>query len=312
MATKKEASTITEVKPDEIFIAGHDVWEEEKDRANLTPKQRALLRPGLSTRVVMDEPGKALRDSILADGVLEPVIAIEDDGSLFVVNGRRRVSCARAAAEIKTKAGEKGGIKIPVVVLPSDTDPAVIAAMVVTTDEIRKDDNMAVKAAKAQYLATTFGMNPKEIATKFGVSRPAVDSWLALAKASKSTMKAVESGAISPTAAAALAKAHEDPKEQEKALEKELKAAEVKHGGKGKRAGKVTVSAVKAKKAAKKAKDKGGKLDHHILARFVEFCKGYKNTVAKEDLIVLEIVLGLRPTKTRKGWDEVLENITGK
>lgn len=309
MATKKEASTITEVAPDEIFIAGHDQWEDEKEREGLTPKQKALLRPGLSTRVVMDDAGKALRDSILDQGVLEPVIAIEDDGSLFVVNGRRRTMAARAAAEIKTKAGEKGKIKIPVVVLPSDTDPAVIAAMVVTTDEIRKDDNMAIKAAKAQYLATTFGMNPKEIALKFGVSRPAVDSWLALAKASKSTMKAVESGNLTPTAAVAIVKAHEDPKEQDKALEKELKAAESKTG---KRKGKVTVSAVKAKKAAKKAKDKGGKLDHHILGRFVEFCKAYKNTVAKEDLIVIEIVLGLRPSKSRKGWDEVLENITGK
>lgn len=179
-------------------------------------------------------------------GVQEAVVAQRtSDGPNPVVDGRRRVIHTREVNKRRRAAGEEL-MKVPVILKKIGDDIAM--GLGVSLNEIRKDDSMSVKAAKAKRLHEQYNRSPAEIAVMFGVSQVSVYSWLKLSDAAPEVMEAVEAGRLSASAASKLAAL--PVAEQKVALSDLEEAAKVKDGNnnKGKVAAKDVAQRAKASK----------------------------------------------------------------
>lgn len=142
--------------------------------------------------------------NIKAYGVFEPVLTQKlPDGRVVVLDGRQRVRCAREANR-RLKAEGAEVMRIPVA-NPKRGDLATATGIMISSNEIRRDDSMAVKAAKAQKLHNQFGRTVEEIAVMFGVSNVTIYSWLKLEDAAPEVQKAIEDGELSTSAGVKLA-----------------------------------------------------------------------------------------------------------
>jgi ParB family chromosome partitioning protein len=131
------------------------------------------------------------------NGVIEPVIVRKNGEKIEVVAGRGRTKAAVEANKRLTAEG-KQPILIPVMVRGgSDAD---IFGVMISENEIRRGDTMLVKGAKARKLLN-MGYDTKRIAVTFGVTRQAVESWLAADELPPELKNAIGSGAVSATAA---------------------------------------------------------------------------------------------------------------
>lgn len=145
---------------------------------------------------------EALMLNIMVNGVLEPVIVRKNAESIEVVDGRSRTKAVRAANE-RLKAEGKQTLRIPVIVRRGrDAD---LFGVVISANECRRNDELLVKIEKATRLMD-MGKNEGEVAIAFGVSRTTVDTWLAVQDLAEPIRQAIETGEISVTAAASLAR----------------------------------------------------------------------------------------------------------
>jgi len=136
-------------------------------------------------------------NSIMLYGVTEPVIITTKKPEFedaIVVDGRSRV---RAARVVKQKTGED--IRVPVVIRRGDD--ADLFGVMVTSNEIRRDDTPMVKAGKVQRYIHSMHRTPQEAAVTFGVSEVAIANWLKLLELAKPVQKLVEEGKLSADAA---------------------------------------------------------------------------------------------------------------
>lgn len=167
---------------------------------------------------IMDPVEPKMVANVRAYGVFEPVIMQRlEDGRVVVLDGRQRVRAAREANKQAKAAGEEP-MRVPVANIRKG-DVATAQGIMISANEIRRDDTMAVKAEKAKKLVEVYGRTQAEVATMFGVSVEAVRGWLALADAPEEVKQAVASGAVAPSTAVAIARlpAAERPAQLEKA-----------------------------------------------------------------------------------------------
>ncbi|MCL2010632.1 MAG: ParB N-terminal domain-containing protein [Synergistaceae bacterium] len=160
--------------------------------------------------------------NVMVYGVLEPILVRKDGDKIEVVAGKHRVKAAIEANRRLTAEG-KQPILVPTVIKKgSDAD---LYGILISENEIRKDDTPMAKSEKARKLQN-MGYSVQQIAVTFGVSRQAVDSWLMLQDLAQPIQEAVEKEEISATAAAKLAKfsrqeqveRYEDLKKQEQPM----------------------------------------------------------------------------------------------
>lgn len=176
----------------------------------------------------------AMVRNIMVHGIIEPIV-IRKNGEVKgkpiveVVDGRQRVKNAR---EANKRIVAEGGVPIRVPATVRRGDERSLPVVMVTTNEMRKGDNMLVRARKCARL-TAIGWGEEEVAVAFGVSKTTVRNWLALLEASVAVQKAVERAEIPLTVANKLAKLPMD--EQPEALEK-LRAEGTTHGEKAQEA----------------------------------------------------------------------------
>lgn len=137
-------------------------------------------------------------------GVKVPIIAHEEpDGRLIVIAGRHRVAWARAANKMLEAEGSALRHKIKFVREKMDEKTAL--GVMVSENEVRKNDDVLVKARKLVRLIGA-GYTIEDAATTFGVSKQTVRNYQALATAHGEVHKAVEAGRIGVSAAFELAK----------------------------------------------------------------------------------------------------------
>lgn len=232
--------------------------------------------------------------SMMEFGVFEPVlIEIEEvDGKdlLVVVDGRGRVLKQRIADRL-LKA--KGLPTKPVPVFASrknDTIAKLGTALSVLLNEHRVEDTPMNRAMKAQYLIAT-GYTAEQVAGLFAVSEQTITDWVKLTDLVPAAQRAVESGAVSASAAVKLHGLGRD--EQKTALE-QLVAS----GG-----GKATVK--KANAIVRGTKSGGGKPSEppvvaptkRAIKKAIENGKG----LLSEDLILgMRIAIGdVTPNKVK-------------
>ena len=188
--------------PDTLIIVGLDVDEEghplNDERANLEVDENMVR-------------------NIMVYGIQQDVLVRREAGKIYVVDGRQRVKAARAAAKRQGDAGEFS-IKVPCKEVRGD-DVRVMGIMI-STNEVRTDDEVLVKAAKAARLMDTLG-DKDLVANAFGRSTKTIDNWMKLLQADPQVHKAVKEGKIS--AAVGIKLAGKSREEQVQALDQILK-----------------------------------------------------------------------------------------
>ncbi len=141
--------------------------------------------------------------NIMAFGVKQAVIVRKNGSDIYeVVDGRQRVRCAIEANKRLKKEG-KEEIRVPIMLTRGDDKD--VFGVSIFCNEIRSDDAIMVKAKKVQRLLN-MGKSPDEAAITFGVTKAAINQWLALLDLAPQVQKAVEEGEVSASAAAPLAK----------------------------------------------------------------------------------------------------------
>lgn len=174
--------------------------------------------------------------SIMRQGVHTPIRVRKNGDKAEVVAGRRRVIHAR---EANRRLREQGKPPVSIPALVDRGEDLEQAGRALEENELRAGDPLMVKAQKAQrYL--NMGGSIDDAAIHFGVSKTALQNWLALLDVDTSVKKAVAKGEISESAASKLARLSRE--EQKDALEQMV--AE----------GKTTTAGAQA--AVKKAKEK--------------------------------------------------------
>ncbi len=187
--------------PSECIIVGLDT-EDGPEHPLWDKRIRLPIDPGMVA-------------SIKDRGVIQPIRVAVENGRCYVVAGRQRVRSARVAVE--------HGVEVTIPALAEkmgDVERHAETARI--ENAIRRDDSILDKAADAQR-ALDRETPIARVAMSFGVTVATVQNWIALLGLAAPVKKAIESGAISPTAAAKLA---DLPKqEQVSALEAAIAAS---------------------------------------------------------------------------------------
>ena len=139
--------------------------------------------------------------NILVYGIQQPVIVRQEAGKHFVVDGRQRVRAAREAYRRQGDAGEHQ-ILVPVRIVKADDSR--VAGIMVSTNEIRQEDEVLAKALKATRLMDMLG-DENEVAIAFGRSVQTIKHWLKLVEAIPEIHDAIRAGKITASVGVELA-----------------------------------------------------------------------------------------------------------
>lgn len=212
-------------EPESLTIVENDPKHPLYDPDRLTPPEERLIL------------------NIMARGIRVPVIVrlngktTDDKPIVEVVDGRQRV---RAALEANKRLKKEGGEPLRVPGVRTRGEDSDMMAVMILTNELRKDDTPLAKARKLQrFLA--LGRTEEEAAVTFGVTTKAIKDWLLLLDCSTEVQKAVEQGVVPSYVARELSSLPRE--EQGTALGKMIEAGEIK----GKKGREAAVRAAKGK-----------------------------------------------------------------
>jgi ParB family chromosome partitioning protein len=199
------AREIEYVNPNDLTIIGLDTDDRHE-------------HPLFDERVFLSVDENLVKN-IIVYGIQQPVLVRKEAGKTFVVDGRQRVRAARKAAGVADAAGEYS-IKVPTRDVKADDNR--VQGIMISTNELRRDDDVLAKAVKAQRLYDMVG-DLDEVAIAFGRSKTTIKNWLLLVEADTRVHAAVKSGKVSVTAAVEVARLKRD--EQKDVLESLITAA---------------------------------------------------------------------------------------
>lgn len=174
---------------------------------------------GWNPRMIFDTEADAeLRDSIIANGVLQPLTVRRDGDALFLIDGERRLRATPAAIE----AGHDiQGIPCKFERKTLSQTDAMIMALVSNTGKPLDP----VEEAGAMARLKKWGMSADDIAARLGKSRAHVYQQLKLDDAAPAVKKAVQKKEISAKAARQIVQQSGGDIQTQQAELKEAKAA---------------------------------------------------------------------------------------
>lgn len=181
-----KADVLYRVAPESLIIPGYD------DRQEGDPDRNALP---------LDEP---MVLSVMALGVLEPIIVRRTEAGYEVVAGRRRTRHAREANRRLAIDGEKP-LSVMVVVKGSRLSPEMASVVDTTLNEHRYNDATSVKLRKAVKMLAR-GIDVRTVAIAYRVEPQRIELWSRAATACAEVQTALDAGKLSVDGAAALAK----------------------------------------------------------------------------------------------------------
>ena len=158
----------------------------------------------------LEIPEEMIRN-VMFYGVLKPILVRRNGDTLEVVDGRRRVMAARLANARLRERGEEI-IRVPFV-LKSGADE-LLAGMMISANEMRKDYDPMAKAINALKLKEKHGKSSEQIGLDFGVSAATVDRWLALNNLVPEVQRAISNKEITVIAGEALSTVDRDKQVQ--------------------------------------------------------------------------------------------------
>ena len=191
---------ITYVAPHDLKIVGLDTDDREE-------------HPLFDERVFwpVDE---ALVKNISYYGIQQPVLVRREAGKYYVVDGRQRV---RAAREAVNRQKSRGEYQITVPVRAVQKADEHVSGIMISTNELRKDDDVLSKAIKASRLLDVVG-DINHVGVAFGRTVQQIRNWLKLAEANPAIHEAIRRGEINASSGIELARY--DRAEQVEALER--------------------------------------------------------------------------------------------
>lgn len=240
-----------------------------------------------------DPVDESMVRNIMQLGVIETVTVTRDGEMIVVADGRGRTKSAREANKRLEAMGSKP-VRIPVM-FRTGNDARLVGVMV-SANEIRRADDLLVKAEKAQQMLD-YGADMDEVCTAFGVSEGTIESWLRITSSTDEVKNAIRAGQISATAAATLAQLSRD---DQNAKLKELLEA-----------GTTTVKDAEAVVKGKKPKNGNGKkaTPGKPLLRKVLNSPALTTHCSPEAICMLAWVLGEGSPKKVKGLSKALRSI---
>lgn len=169
------------------------VFMMEPERLTLvTDKMHPLYDPR-----VEDEPSESMIANIATYGVLEPVIVRKNGEAIEVVAGRSRI---KSALEVNKRFVAEGKMPILVPAILRGGSDSDLFGVLISENEIRRDDNAIKKGEKARKLLN-MGYTVAQIAVTFGVTYQTVGNWLKADELPEPIKEAVLNDEISATAA---------------------------------------------------------------------------------------------------------------
>lgn len=215
--------------------------------------------------------------SIKARGIIQTVLAEKGpNDERYVVDGRRRVLHARIACE-QLEAEGQAPVLVPVMLRGFEDDVSRFGTGR-AANEFRKDDTPMQRAKNAQWMLDR-GATPEQVAADFNVSPEAIRQWTALLKLTPDAVAALNTGAITQTAASQIASL---PAAQQAEVLADVKAAQT-------NGNKVTAADVSKKVADKKGK-KGPETPKDRVLKATEILEEYvtegKTTIAEKDVYI--------------------------
>lgn len=131
--------------------------------------------------------------SIMAKGVMEPVIARKNGKVLEVTDGRRRVLHAREANK-RLKAMGSAPLRVPTII-KNETDAEAYKTGVILNGH-REEETVTTRAEHADRLRG-YGYSDDEIADDLGVTKKSVTNWKRLKELSEPVRRSIDEGDIS-------------------------------------------------------------------------------------------------------------------
>jgi len=177
------------LKPGNCFIIGLDEQLADGQEHALSDERAAW------------DVDEAMVRNIMVYGIQQPVIVRYEAGKAYVVDGRQRVKAARVAAKRQAAAGEYE-TRVPCIEVKGDDSR--VSGIMISANEIRQDDDVLTRAAKASRLLDQLG-SKEEVAVAFGRTTKTIDNWMTLLTAAPEVHQAVRDGKISATVAMKLA-----------------------------------------------------------------------------------------------------------
>ncbi len=197
------------------------------------------------------EIDEAMVVNIMKFGVKEAVIVHKVGDQALVVDGRRRTVHSRLANERLAELGEPL-VQVPVMVEKGSDEQ--LAHIAISLNEIRKADDVIIKAAKAGRMVGR-GSSESEVAIAFGVTSSTIKNWMKLVELPSPVKKAVTQGHLSASAASKL---HGQPRKEQLAKLEKLLAGAKKTGKR------VTATAVKSNGKKTRRKPTGKQLEGYV------------------------------------------------
>jgi len=193
---------IYRVQPEVLCIPGYD------DRQEGDPDRNGL------------ELDDAMTLSIMAVGVLEPIIVQRNNNVYEVIAGRRRTRHAREANRRLGLDGE-APLSVPVLVKGSRLSPEMAFIVDTTLNVHRLNDSISVKMRKAAKMLVR-NIDIRTVAIAFRVDPSRIETWVRITKeAHPCVHAALDAGQLAVTTAADLARlpVEEQPPALKKLLE---------------------------------------------------------------------------------------------
>lgn len=159
---------------------------EEEVAPQKLPINEIMPNPAQPRRYFVDENLRELADSILAQGILQPILVRPvPEGKYQIIAGERRWRAANIA----------GLSVVPVIVRAMNDSEAMAAALIENLQ--REDLNPMEEAHALASLRETLSISQEELAARLGKSRPAIANAIRLLQLSKEAQDDVASGRIS-------------------------------------------------------------------------------------------------------------------
>lgn len=184
----------------DALLQGRDLEEMERLSSVVSvPVEKLYPNPNQPRKAFSEETLQELTDSVKEKGIIQPILAEEqEDGSFRIIAGERRFRAAQSA-----------GLEM-VPVLPREfTDEEKLEVALI--ENLQREDLNPIEEAQAfQALMETAEVTQDELAKRLGMNRSTIANTLRLLKLSSEVQQKVIDGGVSSGHARAILSVHEE------------------------------------------------------------------------------------------------------
>ena len=136
----------------------------------MVPVSKIKANPGQPRKIFKEKDLEELAQSIKENGIIQPLVVVENDGVFELVAGERRL-----------RAAKRAGLELVPVVVKQATDKEKMVMAII--ENVQRSDLNCVEEALAYYqLMEDFQLTQEEVAKKLGKERSTIANYLRILK----------------------------------------------------------------------------------------------------------------------------------